>query len=381
MRIGLFWCSTLFVFYAYVGYPLLLACLARFRRRPVARGAITPRVSFIITAYNEERQIEEKLLNTLLLNYPKDKLEIILASDGSTDRTDEIAASYAAQGVSLSRAPKRGGKEYAQKYAVDRASGEILVFSDVATRLDPDGVARIVQNFNDPTVGCVSSVDRFLDADGRQSGEGAYVRYEMWLRNLESQVNSVVGLSGSFFAARRAVCHPWADNLQSDFNTLFNAVRAGLRGVSDPESRGYYKNIANEKKEFDRKVRTVVRGISVLMNNLSLLNPWRYGIFSWQLVSHKVCRWLVPFFLMTALTTNALLAIQEPLYGVLFILQLVFYAAAAAWTMRHLLPIPEGAVQWARIPGYFVLANLSILVAWRCYFWGHRMTTWEPSKR
>jgi hypothetical protein len=247
--------------------------------------------------------------------------------------------------------------------------------------LDPDGVARIVQNFNDPSVGCVSSVDRFLDADGRQSGEGAYVHYEMWLRGLESDVHSVVGLSGSFFAARRTVCHPWADNLQSDFNTLFNAVRAGLRGVSDAESRGYYKNIANEKKEYDRKVRTVVRGISVLMNNLSFLNPWQYGIFSWQLVSHKVCRWLVPFFLMMALVTNALLAIQEPLYGGLFVLQVVFYAAAAAWAMRHLLPIPERAVQWARIPGYFVSANLSILAAWHLYLRGNRMTLWEPSKR
>ncbi len=387
MRVGLFWCSTLLVFYAYVGYPLLLVCLSRrytrlgIRAAPVARGEMTPKVSFIITAYNEARQIEDKLLNSLQLNYPKDKLEIIVASDGSTDRTDEIVKSHAAQGILLSRAPERKGKEHAQKYALDQASGEILVFSDVATLLDPDGISRIVQNFSDPTVGCVSSVDRFMDVDGRLSGEGAYVRYEMWLRDLESRVYSLVGLSGSFFAARRAVCHPWAENLQSDFNTLLNAVKAGLRGVSDATSIGYYKNITDEKREFDRKVRTVLRGISVLMKNLPLLNPWQYGIFSWQLISHKLCRWLVPFSLISSILTNTLLIEEGPLYPILFVLQMVFYAAAAAWTLRHRLPLPEWMMNGMKVPGYFVSANVAILIAWCRYLQGSRVTLWEPSKR
>lgn len=188
----LFWFSLVFVFYAYAGYPLLLKALSIFRSRPVRKGPFAPNVSLIITAYNEEKRIEAKLKNALEQIYPKDKLEIIVASDCSSDDTDQIVLSYQSSGVRLVRAPERKGKENAQKHAVEKASGEILVFSDVATVLDPDGVKSIVKNFYDPTVGCVSSVDRFIDSDGKVSGEGAYVKYEMFLRGLESRVNSVV---------------------------------------------------------------------------------------------------------------------------------------------------------------------------------------------
>src|SRR6185369_12543336 len=142
-------------------------------------------------------------------------------------------------------------------------------------------VSALVRNFGDPTVGCVSSVDRFIDADGRVSGEGAYVRYEMWLRRLETQVNTLVGLSGSFFAARRDVCEPWRDDRQSDFNTLLNAIRLGRRGILDEETAGYYEDIADSRRERQRKIRTVVRGLAVLRDNLELLNPAQYGLFAW----------------------------------------------------------------------------------------------------
>ena len=238
-----FWSSLIFIFYAYFGYPLLLALVGIFRRDEIFKGNITPMVSFIITAYNENKRIKDKIENTLKLNYPKKKLEIIVASDCSTDGTDEIVNSYNFCGVRLVRAEERRGKENAQKCAVNAASGEILVFSDVATILRSDAVSNIVKNFNDRTVGCVSSLDKFIDNDGNVSGEGAYVRYEMFLRSLETKVNTLVGLSGSFFAARREVCRNWATDLQSDFNTLLNSVKLGLRGVSDPESIGYYKNM------------------------------------------------------------------------------------------------------------------------------------------
>lgn len=224
----LFWSSILFVFYAYAGYPLLLKAFSSVRSHSVRKGPIAPNVSFIITAYNEEKRIEAKLKNTLEQIYPKEKLEIIVASDCSSDKTDQIVLSHQMSGVRLVRAPERKGKENAQRYAVERASGEILIFSDVATILEPDGVRNIVENFNDETVGCVSSVDRFIDSDGKISGEGAYVKYEMLLRSLESRFNSVVGLSGSFFAARREVCREWAVDLQSDFNTLINSIKIGL---------------------------------------------------------------------------------------------------------------------------------------------------------
>jgi cellulose synthase/poly-beta-1,6-N-acetylglucosamine synthase-like glycosyltransferase len=289
-----FWCSVALILYAYLGYPSALWALSIFRNRPVKRERMTPRVSFIIAAHNEGRRIREKIENTLSQDYPAENLEIIVASDCSTDSTDEIVGSYAGR-VRLIRAPERRGKEGAQQLAVEAASGEILVFSDVATALAPDGISRIVRNFADPTVGCVSSIDRFIDPDRRISGEGVYLRYDMFVRTLESRVNGLVGLSGSFFAARREVGRNWAADLQSDFNTVLNAVEMGLRGVLDPECAGYYTNIVDGRREFQRKVRTFVRGIAVLVKNARMLNPLRYGLFSWQLLSHKLCRWLVPF--------------------------------------------------------------------------------------
>ena len=204
-----FWSSVALVLYAYLGYPSALMALSVFRNRPVKKGRVLPRVSFIIAARNEGARIREKIENTLNQDYPFERLEVIVASDCSSDGTDGIVSSYSGR-VRLVRAPERSGKEAVQQLAIEVASGDVLVFSDVATALAPDGISCIVRNFADPTVGCVSSVDRFIDPDGRITGEGAYVRYEMFLRILETRVNSLVGLSGSFFAARREVCRHWA---------------------------------------------------------------------------------------------------------------------------------------------------------------------------
>lgn len=371
-----FWASLAFIAYAYVGYPVLLLALSVFRSRQVNKKSITPTVSFIITAYNEERLIREKIENTLKQDYPESKLEIMVASDCSSDRTDEIVRSCESDGIRLVRASERKGKEYVQKLAVAAARGEILVFSDVATILRPDGISNIVKNFNDQTIGCVSSVDRFV-ADGVVSGEGAYVRYEMFLRDLETRMNSVVGLSGSFFAARSEVCRSWSVDLQSDFNTLLNTVKMGLRGVSDPDSVGYYKNIRDERKEFERKVRTVLRGISVFMKSLPMLNPLRYGLFAWQLVSHKLCRWLVPFAMIAAFISNTVLAPVSSFYLNLFILQCGFYLIALGGLWVKLSAIKA----LFKIPAFFVLVNLSILNAWYRYARGDRMVSWSPSER
>lgn len=372
----LFLFSICFILYAYFGYPLILMVISLFRNYNIKKGNITPPVSFIITAYNEEKRIKDKIENTLKQDYPKDKLEIIVASDCSTDKTDEIVKSYQSQGVKLIRVAERKGKENAQKHAVKAASGDILIFSDVATILQPDGISNILKNFNDPTVGCVSSEDKFIDPDGKISGEGAYVRYEMFLRNLESKVNTLVGLSGSFFAARKEVCRNWAIDLQSDFNTLLNSVKMGLRGVSDSESIGYYKNIADEKKEFDRKVRTVLRGISVFMKRLPLLNPFKYGLFSWQLFSHKLCRWLVPFAMIIAFLSNAIFAGDSGFYQITLTLQVIFYLMALLGITTNLF-----SKNILKLPSFLVVVNLSILNAWFLYIRGRRMVSWNPSKR
>ena len=367
-----FWLSVALVVYAYAGYPCVLMALTLFRDRPVKKAAIRPRVSFVIAAHNEEQRIAGKIDNTLRQDYPASLMEIIVASDCSTDRTDDIVRSYGRR-IWLVRSRQRLGKEAAQQLAVRTALGEILIFSDVATALPADAVSNIVMNFADTTVGCVSSVDCLVDADGTPSGEGAYVKYEMWMRALETRVNTLVGLSGSFFAARRDVCRRWSADRQSDFSTLLNAVEMGLRGVQDVDSKGLYRNIADDRREFQRKVRTVVRGISVLERNAAKLNPFRYGLFAWQLASHKVCRWLVPFGMIGAAAGNTFLLTESPFYSAMFAAQCVFYAAAVAG-------IRTGAPS-LKIPTFFVVANFGVLVAWLRFARGERIASWTPSER
>jgi cellulose synthase/poly-beta-1,6-N-acetylglucosamine synthase-like glycosyltransferase len=372
----LFALSVVFVFYAYFGYALILYAISFVRSRQVRFGDYTPTVAFIITVHNEEARIREKLENTLRVSYPAERLDVVVASDCSTDRTHDIVREYADTGVRLVVAPERRGKEFAQKTAIDATSSEVLVFTDVAARLDPDGLRIILRAFADPTVGCVSSADRLIDADGRVSGEGAYVRYEMFLRDLESRVGSVAGLSGSFFAARRAACHPWETDIPSDFTTLLNTLKHGWRGISDREAIAYYKNIADERREYSRKVRTIVRGISGLLRHLTLLNPFRYGLAAWQLFSHKLCRWLVPFALLTALLTSLVLALSSRFYAVLALLQVAVYVAAAIG-MRRVSRLSG----LHRLVTFLVSSNLSILHAWFHVARGQRVVVWEPSRR
>lgn len=364
--------------YSYLIYPLILRALLVFvGRRPVSDPGYAPSVTFIITAHNEESSIGEKIENTLALDYPRDRIEILVASDGSTDRTDEIVSEYMDRRVRLIRVEERKGKENAQRRAIGDASGEILVFSDVATRLDPDGVSKIVRGFADPSVGCVSSEDRVIGPDGKVESEGVYVRYEMMLRRLESAVHSVVGLSGSFFAARAEICRNWAPNVPSDFNTVALAARAGLRGISDPDAVGYYGAVKEPSREFNRKVRTVLRGMAALFANRDLINPFRRPLFAFMMVSHKILRWLVPFFLVAAFIVSATGVPRSGFLTGMFIVQALVYLAALSGIVsgraNKILPI--------RIAAFFVLVNAAIVVAWANFLIGRRMMTWTPSKR
>ncbi len=236
---------------------------------------------------------------------------------------------------------------------------------------------QIISNFADSSVGCVSSEDRLIGRDGKPSGEGFYVKYEMWLRRLESRIHSLVGLSGSFFAARKEVCQDFSDEMQSDFRTVLNSLKMGLRGVNDSNALGIYQDIADEKREFDRKVRTVLRGITVFFHNLEFLNPFQYGIFSYQYFCHKLLRWSVPLLLCTAFFSNVLLLQLSLLYFVLFAGQVIFYAwAIVGWKWPFL-------SSWSllKIPVYFLAMNISITVAWWRYINGQRMVMWTPSER
>jgi cellulose synthase/poly-beta-1,6-N-acetylglucosamine synthase-like glycosyltransferase len=373
----IFFVSLALLAYPVVGYPLVLLAVSAFRKRGVARQPFAGKVSVIVTAHNEEANIADKLKNTLNQDFPSDRLEVIVASDCSTDRTDEIVRSFAHRGILLARADRRGGKEYAQKYAVGKASGDVVVFTDVGTRLDPDGISRITSNFTDPAVGCASSYDRFINPDGRVSGEGLYVRYEMGLRELESRVSSLVGLSGSFFAARSDVCAGIRPDTQSDFQSLLNAVRLGYRGVADAQSVGYYRELAAPQNELRRKMRTVLRGITTLMENADLLNPFRYGLFSFQLISHKLLRWLAPIFLFFMFVSGAIASVGSPSFALITALQAGGYGVALlVFLNRRIASI--GPMYLLR---YAILSNLGVALAWLKFIRGERIVSWEPSKR
>jgi glycosyltransferase involved in cell wall biosynthesis len=372
----LFWSTVLFLFYTFAGYPLVLWMVSRFRSRPHHRAAIVPSVSVIIAAHNEAGVIANKIWNCLRLDYPVEKREIIIASDGSDDGTVEIARSFAKQGVQVIDIRERRGKQFAQLQARDLAAGEILVFTDVGVELDHEALRNIVANFADTSVGCVSSEDQVLQ-NGRKQGEQSYVNFEMWMRRLESRIGSLVTASGSFFAARRSVCETWHTDQTSDFFVVLNAVENGMRAVVDPESIGRYGLSCSDKGELQRKVRTIVNGLEVFFTHLKLANPLRYGFFSWQVISHKLFRWLVPIAILVLLVSNAFLWRVGRFYQLCFVLQVVVYGTGMlALVATRALPWKTG-----KLAGYFLLGNAATVMAWFYFLSGEKFVSWQPTQR
>ena len=363
--------------YSYFLYPLLLRALLRHPPPQGEEPAELPRLSVIITAYNEEERIAAKIEDTLALDYPAERLELMVCSDASDDATDTIVGRYADQGVRLVRATERRGKEHAQLLGIRAAQGEILVFTDVATRIGRDSLLRLVRYFTNPQIGAVSSEDRCLGADGRVQGEGAYVRYEMWLRGLESRAAGLVGLSGSYFAARREICEAeWDIAAPSDFNTAMACARHGLRAISAPDILGYYPSIADERREYARKHRTALRGMTALRRHPDFLSPRRYGLFAFQLFSHKIMRWAVHWFMLaTLLLSGAMMAGGSAFATLVFCGELAFLALAALGALTRKLP---GS---ARLPYYFTQVNLALANAAVSLARGQTMVTWQPSRR
>lgn len=371
-----FWFCVSCAAYSYFVYPIVLLLVPG--RAVSSSAAAAPRsISIIVAARNEADKITAKLDNTLQLERPGIPVEILVASDASDDATDEIVRSYAARGVSLARSPERRGKEHAQKNALAASRGDIVVFTDAGTILPPQSLLHLLAAFKDPSVGAVSSVDGVLGQDGQVQGEGLYLRYEMWLRDLETSFGSLVGLSGSFFAARREVCQDWDVRVPSDFGTALNCIRLGYRAVSDRNVIGYYRMIADPAKEYARKVRTVARGMRGLAYRSEVLNPFRFGRFAFEVWSHKVMRWAVPWFLLGALLASAALAQQSTGYAALFALQLLLYVLPPlARLFPRLLAVPA-----LRLWIFFVEVNAAIVHSTIRAIRGGAPASWEPSKR
>ena len=373
----IFWISIFSIFFAYFGYPLVLWVWGEFGKKSVlkADATIYPSVTILIPAYNEEHVIGNKLKNCLELDYEKDKLDILVVSDGSTDKTKTIVESLAIQNTNITfyEVAERQGKANALNTGLANIDSDIVVFSDSSIILEKNSVVEIVQAFADEQVGCVSGEDH-IPAGG---GEGLYGQYELYLRNQESAIGSIVGASGSFYAQRKIICQDFEEGLAPDFLSVLNTLKQGYRAITEPKAVGVMAAVKESSAEFSRKVRTLLRGMTTLWSKKNLLNIFKYKTFSFFLISHKLMRWLVPFFLITALIANAFI-LHNSFYITIMILQILFYLVG-------LLSLYEIAGIEKSLPGkismYFLIVNLAILAAWYQFIIGKRQEIWEPSKR
>src|SRR5262245_59790389 len=365
------------VAFIYVGYPALMFALSLFLRRPVRRDDITPRVSIIIAAYNEERDIEAKLKNTLELDYPRDRMEIIVASDCSTDRTADIVRSFGAPGVILRRQPARFGKTVAQNRAAKAVSVEILVFSDATTMYEPDAIRKIVRSFADPEVGCVAGQLIYADASSSAVGRGcrSYWGYEKFLRRCESDVGSLVGVSGCLYAVRR-ICHAQlSSDMIDDFAIAAEIHLRGLRVVYEPEAIAVEDTNRRSRDEFRMRVRVVKQSLDALRRYRHALHPFRHKMFAFQIIAHKAMRYAIPFPLIVALVASGLAGGSVDWLRLAFLGQLALYGAAIVGGAGERLKVKLGPLS---IPYYFVLVNAASLVAFLKALRGETYVTWEP---
>ena len=375
----IFWACALALAYTYAGYPVLVWLVSRARPRPPARAACEPTVTVVITAYNEERDLAAKLENTLALDYDSSKLEVLVASDCSTDRTDEIARGFAARGVRLHRQPERLGKTAAQNAAVELARGEIVLFSDATTLYQRDALRAIVPNFADPSVGCVAGHLVYVDPAKSATGRGArsYWGYETFLRRHESRACSLIGAPGCLYAVRRAAYVPLYHEACSDFIIATKMVEQGLRAVYEPAAVCTEETNTRAGRELGMRVRIIAQTLTDLWRHRAMLNPLRAGFYAVQLVSHKLMRYLVPVFLLGCLGASLLLAPASRFYAAAALAQALFYAAAAAGFLLERAGLRARALA---LPQYFVLANVAALVAFYKFARGERYARWETAR-
>jgi cellulose synthase/poly-beta-1,6-N-acetylglucosamine synthase-like glycosyltransferase len=373
----IFFVSLALVAYVYIGYTALIAALSRLLERPVRRSDITPSVSIIIAARNEEASIEAKLQNTLALDYPKERLEIIVASDGSTDRTDEIVRDHADRGVALDRRPERSGKTAAQNHAVKSSTGEILIFSDATTMYEPSAIRKIVRSFADPEVGCVSGYVVYVDRSATAVGLGlrSYWNYELMLKQFESRIGSLIGVCGCLYAVRRSSYVRLAQDMSSDFVIASEIHLQGQRSVLDPEAISTEDTNDRARDEFRMRVRIIEQTMSALHNYREVLDLRRHGMFAFQMISHKLMRYGVPVFLLLAFASNAMLIEEGWFYSQAFVAQTAFYLLAFAGWGGDRAGIKLGPMA---IPYYFVFSNVATVVAFMKFARGETHVVWEP---
>jgi cellulose synthase/poly-beta-1,6-N-acetylglucosamine synthase-like glycosyltransferase len=375
----LFWASLALGLYPYLGYPLCVALLRIFRPRPVRAGAITPHVTVVISAYDEAGHIEATVHNKLAQQYPHELLDVIVASDASTDGTDELLDRLAQENsrVTFIRQEHRGGKTAALNRLVERSRGEIIVFADANSMYRPDTIRRLVEAFADPKVGYATGRMLYVDPQGSLIGDGctAYMKYENVLRAWETGIGSIVGVDGGVDAVRRSLYQSMRSDQLPDLVLPLTIVEQGYRVVFVPDAVVEENTLTTQSAEYRMRVRVALRAFWALNDKRGLLNPLRYPLFSWQLASHKLLRYLSFLPLGVAAVLNWLLLSADGIYSHLAVAQccaaLLSYVALRG-------PAPLRRFALARYCYYFLLLNWASAVAFVRFVRREKQIIWEP---
>ena len=386
----IFWISLFIVFYSYIGYGIILFLLVKIKRLFVKEkkqyntDTNLPEVTLFITAFNEKDYIKEKLKNSFSLNYPKDKIKHIWVTDGSDDGTPEILQKY--DEIEVYHKPERNGKIAAMNRGIKFVKTPIVIFSDANTNLGKDSIMEIARMFKNPKVGCVSGEKRIYSDKSEAAstaGEGLYWKYESTLKKWDAELYSVVGAAGELFAVRTKLYQEVEkDTLLDDFIISLRIAMQGYTIQYNPNAYAIETSSVNVKEELKRKIRISAGGIQSILRLKPLLNPFKYGILSFQYISHRVLRWAVsPFLLLIIFITNIFLAFQFVgfgFYDILFVSQILFYLSVfAGWIAENY----KTKIKVLFVPYYFFIMNLSVYLGLYRFINSQQSVNWERAKR
>lgn len=382
IALTLFWAAVFLIVFTYIVFPLavVLRGLLWSRNNQHEELITPPTVSLVISAYNEVKSIAAKLDNIFSLEYPRDRLDVVVASDGSTDGTDDIVARYKEQGVTLLSLP-RVGKAAALNAAVNASSGDILVFSDANSIYKADAIEQLIRPFADPGVGGVAGNQIYrTNSSGSSSvdGEHAYWKFDRMLKQFQGKAGNTLAATGAIYAIRRELFQSIPDGVSDDFVTSTSVIAHGYRLVFAPEAIAYEPVAATSQEEFGRKVRVIIRSWKAFAFRRGLLNPFRYKFYAIQFFSHKILRYLVVFPLLMLLLVSPFLWQAGFLYQLATIAQVVFYSCALfGWLLNG---THFGPQKIFTIPFYFCMVNAASLVAIIHVLRGRQIKYWEPQR-
>lgn len=372
----IFFASIFLSVYSYILYPALLFILNCIYRVKIASIDSTPFVTLIISAYNEEEIIEEKIKNSLMLDYPKNKLEIMVVSDHSTDKTDEIVRSYSMDGVVLHSQSVRMGKTAGLNEAVKEAKGDIIVFSDADSMYPSDAIRKMTNYLSDSFVGLVTGSTKYMaDGDSRMAGtSGIYSKIERFIKQYESNIGSCVGADGAIFGVRKALYQRLQNDDINDMVIPLNIVRQGYRVVLHDDLYCLEVSSPDSTSEFQRQIRITNRTLRALFRHRDLMNFLKYPLFSFEIVSHKLIRMSVPMFLIALILLNLLLLREGLVYKFMLAGQGFFYSGALIGYWQEMKGGSPGKMSFIY---HFVLVNISIFMGWWKFLSGKKQVTWN----